>query len=393
MRIGLLTYFWEDVPGQFFQALATVRALVSAFPEARVEMPDIRLWHPRLAVSRRDMLLRPWRNLARLRQRAAYNKARRECLPIRGPRMTSADPAEAGAEIVRRGYDLLVVGSDVVLFPWGGERLREGLTPVYWLADVPEVPRVMLASSSHTARYENLTREQRDTMARGLASFSFLAVRDPLTLNLLQALGTAKVPVRLVPDPTFAYEIDPLPAEELWARLRHRPGRPVCGLRLSPRDPFVRRLVQLLLRDFDVMLLGAAHPGCTGLLNLSPWEWSGIFRHFDLHVTMSMHETLFCLKQGVPVYTVERDPNRFDRHSGKSKCYFLHEEFGLLDRHYFNPYRGEITPADVHSRIMDTWQSFDRQHAIGHAAALGKRYMKTTQEMRRAVAGLLGLAE
>jgi len=393
LRIGLLTYFWEDVPGQFFQALATTQALASAFPEARVEIPDIRLWRQRLPVSRRDMLLRPWRNILRLRQRAAYNEARRERLPICGPRMTTADPVRTGAEIARRGYDLLVIGSDVVLFPWGGERLQEGLVPVYWLANVPEVPRAMLASSSHTARYQALTEKQRDAMGRALASFSFLAVRDPLTLELLHALGTAKVPARLIPDPAFAYEIDPLPAQELWARLRHRSGRPVCGLRMPLRAPFVRELLELLLRDFDVMLIGAAHRGCTGLLNLSPWEWSGLFRHFDLHVTMSMHETLFCLKQGVPVYTVERDPKRFDPHSGKSKCYFLQEEFGLLDRHYFNPHRSEITPAGVHSQIMDTWQSFDRQHAIGRAAELGKRYIQTTQDMRRAMAGLVGLAE
>ncbi|MCX5676251.1 MAG: hypothetical protein NTX87_14695, partial [Planctomycetota bacterium] len=65
MRIGLLTYFWEDNPGQFFQALATVEVLRKVFPEAQVEIPDVRHWaQPWRVISLRDTLTRPWRNIA-----------------------------------------------------------------------------------------------------------------------------------------------------------------------------------------------------------------------------------------------------------------------------------------------------------------------------------------
>ena len=38
MRIGILTYFWEDNPGQYFQALATQQILEQAFRGHRVEL-------------------------------------------------------------------------------------------------------------------------------------------------------------------------------------------------------------------------------------------------------------------------------------------------------------------------------------------------------------------
>lgn len=393
MRIGLLTYFWEDNPGQFFQAFATVLALRKVFPEAQVEIPDVRHWaQPWRVISLRDTLTRPWRNIAQHRRGVLYNEARRRDLPICGPTVVTHDPAEAVDEIGKRNYDLLVVGSDTTLFLLGSERVRENLPPLYWLAGLRDVPRVMMAACSHNVRYETLTAIQREVMSRALKAFSFCAVRDPLTLKLLETLGPAEgVPLRVVPDPTFAYEIDSSSARALWARKKFRKARPVCGFHIPWTTPFAARLVERLRRQFDLVQLGGNFPGCRCLQGLGPFEWSGIFSLFDLYVTTGFHASVFCLKQGVPVFTVEGNPARFDPHSGKSKAYFLHEEFGTLDRHYFNPYGPGVTAEGVFEKILANWQSFDSPAAVEHARQLGQRYLDTARDMRRTVAGLIGL--
>ena len=395
MRIGLLTYFWEDNPGEFFQALATLQALRRVFPEAEVEMPDVRHWDQTgSGLSRRYWLTCPWRNLSLRQRRRRYTEARNCDLSITGPKVVTHDPVVAVREIETRAYDLLVVGSDTTLYLWGDERVQEDLPPLYWLADLPKTPRVMLSSCSHNSRYEKLNPTQREIMTRALKAFSFLAVRDPLTARLLESLGPPNgVPVRISPDPTFSYTVDPAPAQAAMARRRLGRKKPVCGLTVPYFTPFTKELARLLRGYFEITDLTGHYKGCTPVLEIGPYEWSGIFSQFDLHVTTSFHESIFCLKQGTPVFTVEAVPFRFDTQSGKSKAYFLHEEFGLLDRHYFNPHVNQQTPEEVCRRILERWESFDSQAAVKHAQELGQRYMDIVMQMRRTVAGPLGLRD
>ena len=111
---------------------------------------------------------------------------------------------------------------------------------------------------------------------------------------------------------------------------------------------------------------------------------------FDLCVTASFHETVFCLKLGTPVFSIEGAPYRFDSHSGKSKIYFLLEEFGLVDQNFFNPYRSMATAEEICDRIVGMWHSFDRQAAVDHAKTLRQRYLDAAADMREVVVNQIG---
>jgi hypothetical protein len=393
MRIGLLTLFSEDNPGQFFQALATLNALRGLFGDATIEIPDIQHWEqasdPR---SRRDMLLRPWRNAGRVARRAKYDRARAANFPVTGPKLVTADPFEGARAAGERGYDLLVVGSDATLYLWGPNRLTDNLPPLHWLPGLEGgPPRVMLSSCSHTVRYSDLTTRQKEIMSDAVKRFCFIAVRDPLTMELIEALGPAEgTPLHVSPDPTFSYEVDPAPARTFAADRRIRGGRPVCGLRIPWRTPLTDELAARLRKSFDVVDLSGNHRGCKPLPSLGPFEWSGIFSRFDLHVTTSFHETIFCLKQGVPVYSIEGHPSRFDPQTGKSKMYYVHEMFGTLERHYFNPYAADLAAEGVARRVLDTWKGFDGEAASRTALELGRKYTDIAAEMARTVAAKSG---
>ena len=137
------------------------------------------------------------------------------------------------------------------------------------------------------------------------------------------------------------------------------------------------------------MELGTHYRGCRHLLGLGPFEWSGIYSCFDLHVTTSFHESIFCLKQGVPVFTLEGSPERYDHHTWTSKAYFLHEEYDLLEQHYFNPYRNGTTAESVSSQIVRSWQRFDADAARQRARDLGDRYLGVAESLHRSLPGVI----
>ncbi len=392
MRIGLITLYSEDNPGQFFQCLASLNMLRSLFPQAEVEIPDIQHWEqnpdPR---SRRDALFMPWRNAWRVQRRKKYDRARRDNFPIRGPKLVTPDPAEAARAIAERRYDLLVVGSDAVLYLWGENVVKDNLPALHWLADVSDTPRVMMSSCSHTVRFDQLNDSQREIMSKAVKAFSFMGVRDPLTKELIAALGPAEgTPLCVSPDPTFSYEVDPAAGKAMMDRKGYRKNRPLCGLRLPWKSAFHESLVRLLRKDFDVVGLSANYRGVKPWMEAGPFEWSGFFPQVDLHVTTSFHETIFCLKQGVPVYTIEGNPSRFDPQTMKSKVYYVHEEVGTLADHYYNPFAGDLTPESVHTKILQTWQAFDGDAARTGASRMGDQYLEVAARMRETVAPLLG---
>lgn len=390
MRIGLLTYYWENNSGQYFQALATVEALRTVFPGATVEIPDVRHWDTHYRASIKDRFLRPNRYAQHVLRLKRYDEARK-LLPIAGPTVSTPDPAAAVAEIARRGYDLLVVGADTTLFTWGDNRFTDNLPPLYWLHGLDDgTPRAMMSACSHTDRYDRLNETQRRIMREALQRFSFITVRDPFTKDLLDRLGPPEgVDVRVLCDPTLSYRIDPAPATAVWYKTQRKGDKPICGLRLPYRSPFTEELARRLVAQYEVFDLSGGYRGATPLVGLGPLEWSGIFGKFDLFVTTSFHETIFALKQGTAVYTIEGAPYRFDVETGKSKVVFLHEAFGTLGRQFFNPYLDPVPAQQVFEHIRDTWQSFDGQSAIDTGAELGEQYMQAMRQMREVVLPLV----
>jgi len=386
-RIGLLTFFWEDNPGQFFQALATIQMLSEVWPDAEIELPDVRHWdQPARWWSWRDILLRPWRNRLRRTKRRKYDRARAENLPIRGPKMITDDPKTAATEIRKRGYDLVVVGSDATLYPVGKGRVHGNQPSMYWCVEMGAAKRATLSACSHNLRYECLDEVQQKILSEAVKGFSFLSVRDPLTAQLLKALGPKKgVPVQVVCDPTFSYEVDVGPAEAFWAKYGFRKQRPICGLHLPWRTPFLKSLVEYLRRDFDLVDFAMNQPGAKSLLGMGPFEWSGIFSKLDMHITTGFHDSIFCLKQGVPVFTIEGGPWRIDTKTMTSKSYYVHEEFGTLETNYFNPCLEGVTAERVYAHIKEIWQQFDGERARKKVQELGNRYRRSVLEMREVV--------
>lgn len=384
MKIGILTYFWVDNPGQFLQAYSTQQALAQAAPAASVEIVDVRHRPPEPV--RWGRLLRPRRFRTQWRRRRAYRQAQ-EHLCLSGQSLLTGDYAQANAFVDSLGYDLLTVGSDVVLSVSKASRDAARGPGVYWLAPSVRARRAMLAASAGQTRWDALTDAQRQTLLASAQKFDFFGVRDDATGHLLAEMGFAQDPrLRLVPDPTFAYRISESHVEEARARLAAlhlRPGGPIVGLHLP--DTELTRAVLAGLRaarpDLQFVCTSSGRlPGCAAVNDLSPWQWSGMFAHLTAMLTVSFHDSVFSLKSGTPVVAIDVSESRIDVQANRSKTRHLMSMFGLETTHHVNPFAVADTPAMCRT-ILQGWENFDAAAVRARAEQLGEEYRQAVRHV------------
>ncbi|MHC1765398.1 MAG: polysaccharide pyruvyl transferase family protein [Verrucomicrobiia bacterium] len=383
-RIGVLTYLRDRNPGQYFQALATYQILTERFRGSTVEFVDLLHWRAG-AIQRRDVL-RSASSRLYMRYVLGYWRAWRGLRMSKG-RCVTQDYAAAAAFLSAQAYDLIVVGSDVVLKVPPSRPVSRGSPPIYWIPPSVRGPKAMLASSSDVTRHESLTNEQRAMMSSSLRGFGCCLVRDEMTSTLLLELGASERLVSVIPDPTFALALPDEVARNSRRVFSERISvgtKPLLGLNLSStptewKDELVRRLA----RGFDIICL-REYPGLRYLGPVTPWEWAGIFPCFDLVLTYSFHETVFCLKYGVPVVSIAAVPAFVDSQSGRSKLSSLMSAFGLEKDCLITPdWNNTSSPEEMYEVVKRAQVAFMRDSAARRSEAFGRKYCDAVEMMRQ----------
>jgi len=367
MKIGIATYFWEDIPGQYFQALATYNELKKQLPDANIEFINIKHWNHR------------WRPSFRLRKfipsitkRLKYIEAR-SCFPLSKPSLLSTSESEIVNYINSKKYDLIIVGADVCLKPlpkFLGEQL-----PYYWIDEKIKTKKVMLASSSDITKIDGLSNCQIHKMKTVLKDFSYIGLRDSMTYDMIGSLGF-KDRISYVPDPTFTLEINPEPAKALWRHLDLASDRPILGVNL-PSTPLTKEIISSFRNDgFQIISIGSNNFLCGLWIDkLSLDEWSGIFKYLDIMLTVSFHESIFSLKNGTPVVAIDINDYRIDIETGRSKTYSLMKQFAMEKTHHVNPHR-DCTPDKICKQIHQAHQEFNSAEVAAKIRAMAEQYRK-----------------
>ncbi len=345
MKIGILTFFWAENPGTFLQAYSTYRAAQKAFPDATVEMIDVRSRRTGFRPSKRA-LLHPGRFLRALGKYRAYRKAL-EQMRFSKASYVGLDPNAGRSLVAQQGYDLILVGSDTIyhLNPW---HKANDLLPVYFLAGTT-ARKAMVAASCGGTSLNDFSADMRTAARDSLSDFARLGVRDRNTYDLFAALKGNEMGLELVPDPTYTYDIDLKKAEAALVRhgfdfeartvLIHLPGT-FTALRETV-DWFRRRNWKIATFRFT----GYADYG----LMVDPEEWAGIPHYVDLVITDRFHGALFSLRNNTPVVGIDCDPSRLTSQRS-SKIQRLLEEYGL-DAYYVNFVDG--APVDDYLTLLE----------------------------------------
>lgn len=356
-KIGILTYFWQDNPGSFLQALAVLRALERRLPQAHIEFIDCRYERGGFHIAKRYVnplaLLEGWRRYQ------AYRQCQRQHFPLSERRLVTYRYDEAARFIEHLRYDMIVVGSDTVLemrrpYKYVGE------LPIYWLPPSLKCRKVGCAVSSNAQTYDLFPPALRERAAESARGFDLIGVRDDITFGLMQDLGLKDDPrLMRVPDPTFSLDIDYGPIEEYLRTKGIDLSGPAMGVCL-PHE-LGRPVTQHYRRQgMKVVSLNQGPYADFAPWDLSPLAWAGIYRYFDVMITERFHGTIFSLKNGTPVITLEVGVPGHIAPGCVSKRYSLWQSLGMLDTNYVSLDRMRDTEAVC--RTADAARAgFDRQ--------------------------------
>lgn len=177
-----------------------------------------------------------------------YRKVERQYVGFDASKGFLSDNYKEMAEYLeRQSFDLLIVRSIAVLnfYHWNYSKNQ---LPIYWLPQDISCKKVMLSSSIGTdLTLAQLNQEALASVRDSIKGFSLLGVRDQMAYDFIQSLDESCVDkMRVMPDPTFSYVVDQLPAEKHLRKRKIDPDIPVIGLDLPLDLPGLRRAIEHL---------------------------------------------------------------------------------------------------------------------------------------------------
>ena len=346
-KIGVLTYFWSDNPGTFLQAYSIQQAYCKSLPLSKVEIINYKnfheWWRPNLSYITPAQWKRDFTRGFKLFD------SKRKHFNITKEKLFSKNPTKAWDFIKSLDYDLISVGSDTVLELWRAD--SSGITP-FWLA--PEVPskKVMCAASARATQYSDLNERQKEFLRKSVAGFDLLGVRDIATYQLVKALGGSNEKLKIIPDPTFYYDIDHSQAEEYFNKKGITFDKPTVALHMMRQVKWAPELARIFRNNgWQVLSLRPANYADHVINDVSPFEWAGLFKFCDLVITHRFHDTVFSLKNTTPV--IPFVPNRdYITKNRDSKYHSIMREFNLLETNLIESWKEQSPQAVYHKAII-----------------------------------------
>jgi len=373
MKIALMTYFSVDNTGQFFQALASIQALKKTYPDSQIELVNLHherkpTWlPPRSLPNVIPFLLRHWKYAsARSKSFSSY---------LGSQRLNRPSAKEITAYLNDGGYDVVITGADTCLKVdkhWGGE------LPPYWLPGDVKARKFIISGSAENTVPDDLSSKQMEAARKCINGLSGMYARDTMTRDLLSKIVPEKAAqVQLVGDPTFSLSLPLADIKNLKARLGGS-DKPLCAVNL-PKSPIGAAIIGELSKDFQVFSINRPSQAGEPALFLGPWDWLAMWNSVQALVTTSFHETIFAMRSGVPLVSVDIDRDRAGRSGARSKSGDLLALAGLDSLHWSVPEidrASGIVEALKLSKAMVTGPS-----VVDHCRVQSYSYLKAIQSI------------
>lgn len=333
MKIGILTYTREYANlGTNMQSYCTLNAVQKQFPTEVVELIDYSGWKPAkkpyLSQVSLQSLLFDYRRIRKYEQffKSGFSFSREKLI--------SDNPAKSIEFIRKQKYDVIYVGSDTVLELKRAD--RNDIT-AYWLDESIECKKFMVAASALNVTFESLSEQQKSKIRQTIDHFSLLGVRDDVTFKLLSHfVEPGDKRLRLIPDPTFTYDIDYNFIQNYFARKKLRFEKPVICLHLLRNTSWGPKLADLLRKKgYIIASLRPAYYADIIFTDLSPFEQIGLYKYFKLVITHRFHDSIFCIKNLTPVIFFPENITDVTIH-GDNKSKTLFKSFNILDNYISN---------------------------------------------------------
>lgn len=317
MKVGILTFHRSINYGAFLQAYALSKLLKQELPSAQVEIIDFQYQK-----SYRDYLFKILVSTDYFGQYRNYKMYRSfqnslKALPLSSRTFISDDTDEI-CTYINNNYDLVISGSDAIF----GKR---PLPNMFWLNGINVPHKASYAASGHGRDFDVIPTGQLEKMKMALESFDYVGVRDWETEKMLLSADET-LDVHRNCDPSIFLDINDY--ERGWvneSKIEILTKKKIIGVMLH--DNKINKLIKERYgKTHTIVSLYRHNPYANVYLyDLNPFEWSRVFRNFEVLITKYFHGSIFCLKNLVPVIAIDYSAN-VDKY-----CCKLHDLFLKLE--------------------------------------------------------------
>lgn len=376
MKIGILTYFGDLNFGTNLQAYSTMVSVQNAFPDSYVEIVPIHSFknvNKPYFSNATPMSL--YRDIKRIRKYSGFVE---EQLHVTNDVVIK--DTETGLSFIRaRKYDRIYVGADTLLELDRHEKAGFDDLTFYWLGDSIPAKQYLLAASSKNVSYDSISQLQKTQLKQYIPNYSGIYVRDTPSKDLISNF-VDRSRVKIVPDPTFAYDIDYRYADD-YVKRRNIDLSNAILIHGYRDDAYLPGFVKIAKKKgYTIVSLRPERWADIEINDVGPREHAGIFKYFKCVITHRFHDTVFCLKNNTPVVVSLPVPYLADV-NGESKHSTLLDFFGLTSLCLTND-KFTITPEKLLNNMEEVLEKWDKEKVISVLAQLKSKYLNAIEETK-----------
>lgn len=303
-NIGILTFHRSINYGAYLQCYSLYKYLKKNFPDCNVEVIDYtrKFTMNTYRKSRMKNIVKDPANIISLYKRKAMFDRYQKYLTL-SKKSVISDNTDLFVKKYKNQYDVIIVGSDVV---WG---INPKVFPnPYWLNADLGCKKMSYAAASHGTDYDHLSSNIKEYCVRALNNFDYIGVRDAATENFISTLARNQNVFHNC-DPTVLLDMQDVSAnmdtlkQKLYSLNGFDPRKKTIAVMMF--DTYVTKLLlDKYSQEYNLIALYIKNPSLMSLYDLDIFEWANVFSLVDLTITTFFHGTLFSLKNGTPVISV-----------------------------------------------------------------------------------------
>lgn len=358
MKILVITFSRGLNPGTFMQAYGVRTGLLKIFPHAEVNylsFPDFK-WDKGKR-GKKDFIGHVLLQKAFAAYRLLkYRKLEQQVFSYT-PTIDLFDYDIEEAKAILLDYDLVVVGSDTILEKVTGGSQQLGLN--WGSSELCNAPHVFFAASASPANFAN-DKSLLERLRLIADKFIYIGLRDGLTVDLFTNKMRVNQPVHKQPDPSYYLDVNEFQLPKHY--VRKLKGKKIAFYNFSPNFPYRKDLADLIRGKGYTVISSVYNPYADIKIDtIGPKEWAGIFRYCDIVITERFHDSLFALRNCIPVIAIDWEKDRFSS-TGDSKTYRILKDYDLQNYHFILEDKNQL--ASIIDKILQLMSDFDTARII-----------------------------
>lgn len=371
MNIGVFTVFGEGNFGVNMQSSTVYNKIAEKYPDSNVEFINVQ---PRdkdfFRVGMKRMCVKSVLNdIKKINKCKSFKNG----FSYSNNKLVTKKYSEAIEFIKNINYDMIFVGSDTILKFYDFH--VDGNVPYFWLSEKIKAKKILIAASSCNTSINDLDEKSKNILRNSINDFDKIGIRDEATKTLISnVVPEREEGIVIIPDPTFAFEIDYRYAEEYIRNSKIRDEKWVF-LHPLANDRWVERFCELCHNDGYKVASMKKYNGIDLLINdIGPLEHAGIFKYFEFVVTPRFHDSVFAFKNHVPVVCVY-SKKKYSNENGDSKYTNLFSYFGYKDSGLINS-DNNVDGDFVYEKSIGMLNSYNKDNVSSVLSELRSRFNK-----------------